>query len=252
MPLRRRLLYPAELRGRAIDQYRVHAAGGIWLDRFMRAWMLLGAAVGALVIAPAASGQGDEDALERTTLVDVMETGPTEVELDGDPAPERVASRKLGDFRFAPRVEDDCLGARRLGPVNEAVAIEAIKVRATQELPFVWTSGSRGATGRVAMFTLNRLSRPIETGCPKLDTLFAFPNAPGFRMPRARRGTQPGSFSATPRVVDGQLQIRTTEGLYRRRDAGCCPSFVRTTDWRFSRERDRFVRSRSRTRPSRG
>ena len=220
----------------------------------MRAWMLLTAVVGALVIAPAASGQGEGEAdeLERTTLVDVMETGPAEVELDGDPAPERVASRKLGDFRFAPRVEDDCLGARRLGPVNEAVAIEAIRVRATQPLPFLWTSGSRGASGRVAMFTLHRLTRPIETGCPSFDTLFAFPNAPGFRMPRARRGTQPGSWSASPRVVDGRLQIRTTEGLYRRRDAGCCPSYVRTTDWRFDRERDRFVRSRSRTRPTRG
>ena len=218
----------------------------------MRAWMLVGAALGVLVIAPVASGQGDDDALERTTLVDVMETGPADVELDGDAAPERVASRKLGEFRFAPRVEDDCFGARRLGPVNEAVAIEAIKVRATPGLPYLWTSGSRGASGRVAMFTLTRLDRLVESGCPRIRTLFAFPNAPGFRLPRPRRGTDPGSFSATPRVVDGQLQIRTTEGLYRRRDAGCCPSFVRTTDWRFDRERDRFVRSRSRTRSSRG
>jgi hypothetical protein len=221
----------------------------------MRAWMLVGAALGVLMIAPVASVQGGEDALERTTLVDVQETGPVEIELDGDPTPERVASRKIADFRFAPRLEDDCLGARRLGPVNEAVAIESVKVKGTDGLPLLFTSGSTGATGRVGHFRLHRLGPPQDArGCPTLRTLFAFPGDPRFRLPRARRGTAPGSFSASPRVVDGQLQIRTTEGLYRRRDAGCCRSFTRTTDWRYDRERDRYVRSRSRTRalPSRG
>ena len=213
----------------------------------MRAWMLVTAALGALLIAPVANGQ--DEGLERTTLVDVQQTGPAEVELDGDPAPERVASRKLAEFRFAPRLEDDCLGARRLGPVNEAVAIEAIKVRGTTGLPFLWTSGSTGATGRVGHFRLHRLGPAGNVkGCPPLRTLFAYPNAPGFRLPRARRGTSAGSFSASPRVAGGQLQIRTREGLYRRDDAGCCPSYVRTSDWAYDRERDRYVRTRSRTR----
>lgn len=214
----------------------------------MRAWMLAGAALGALMIAPVASGQGG-GGLERTTLVDVGETGPAEVELDGDAAPERVASRRLAEFRFAPRVEDDCLGARRLGPVSEAVAIEAIRVRSSSAPPFLWTSGSTGATGRIGHFRLHRLGPDADArGCPTLRTLFAFPGDPRFRLPRPRRGTDPGSFSASPRVVDGRLRIRTTEGLYRARDAGCCPSFVRTTDWRYDRERDRYLRSRSRTR----
>lgn len=212
----------------------------------MRAWMLVTAALGALLIVPIASGQ--DGGLERTTLVDVREEGPAEVELDGDPALERVASRKLSEFRYAPRLEDDCLGARRLGPVNEAVAIEAVKVRGTAALPFLWTSGSTGATGRVGHFRLHRLDRAADGGCPRLRTLFAYPNVPGFRLPRARRGTSAGSFSATPRVVNGQLRIRTTEGLYRDDDAGCCPSFVRTSDWAYDRERDRYVRTRSRTR----
>jgi hypothetical protein len=213
----------------------------------MRAWMLVMVALGALVVVPIASGQ--DGGLERTTLVDVGEEGPAEVELDGDPALERVASRKLAEFRYAPRLEDDCLGARRLGPVNESVAIETVKVRGAARLPFLWTSGSTGATGRVGHFRLHRLG-PVGNvkACPPLRTLFAFPNDPRFRLPRARRGTSPGSFSALPRVVNGQLQIRTTEGLYRRRDAGCCPSFMRTTDWRYDRERDRYVRSRPRTR----
>jgi len=215
--------------------------------------MLVGAVLGVALVAPAAS-TGQDDGLERTTLVDVRETGPAEVELDGDPAPERVASRKLAEFRYSPRIEDDCLGARRLGPVDESVAIESVKVRGTAGLPFLWTSGSTGATGRVGHFRLHRLTRPVETGCPTLDTLFAYPNAPGFRLPRARRGTSAGSFSASPRVVGGELRIRTVEGLYRDDDAGCCPSFTRTSDWAYDRERDRYVRTRSRTRrlPSRG
>ena len=234
--------------GGGTEQYRAHAGGRIWLDQRMRAWMLVGAALGALVIAPVASGQGGGD-LVRTPLVEVGQTGPAEIELDGDPALERVAARRLDEFRFAPRVEDDCLGARRLGPVNEAVAIEAIKVRTSAAPPLLWTSGSSGATGRVGHFRLHRLGPPPGVGgCPTLKTLFAFPGDPRFRLPRPPRGTDPGSFSARPRVVDGRLQIRTTEGLYRVRDAGCCPSFARTTDWRYDRERDRYVRARSRTR----
>lgn len=212
----------------------------------MRAWMLVGAVLGVLLVVPGARGQ--DEGLERTTLVDVQETGPAEIELDGDPAPERVASRKLAEFRYAPRIEDDCFGARRLGPVNESVAIESVNVRGTAGLPFLWTSGSTGATGRVGHFRLHRLDRAVDTGCPKLHTLFAYPNVPGFRLPRSRRGTAAGSFSASPRVVNGELRIRTVEGLYRRHDAGCCPSFVRTSDWAYDRERDRYVRTRSRTR----
>jgi hypothetical protein len=212
----------------------------------MRAWMLVGAVLTVLLVVPGASGQ--DGGLERTTLVDVGTTGPADVELDGDPAAERVASRKLAEFRYAPRLEDDCLGARRLGPVDESVAIESIKVRGTAGLPFVWTSGSTGATGRVGHFRLHRLGPAPASGCPALHTLFAYPNVPGFRLPRARRGTSAGSFSATPRVVGGELRIRTREGLYRDDDAGCCPSFVRTSDWAYDRERDRYVRTRSRTR----
>jgi hypothetical protein len=208
--------------------------------------MLFTVGVAALSVATTAAAQSGSG-LERTTLVDVQQSGPAEVQLDGDPAPERVAARKLDEFRFAPRVEDDCLGARRLGPVNEHVAIEAVKVRATAGLPFLWTSGSSGATARLGAFRLHRLGPETDArGCPRLRTLFAFPDR-AFPLPRPRRGTEAGSFSATPRVVRGRLEIRTIEGLYRRRDAGCCPSFTRTSDWRYDRERDRYVRTRSRT-----
>jgi hypothetical protein len=182
------------------------------------------------------------------TLVGPGETGPATVQLDTDPAPERVLVRRLGRFRFEPRLEDDCANTtirRRIGAVSDNVAIESVRALGATLL---WVSGSSGASGRVGDFRLHRLGPQADVlGCPGLRTLFAFPSA-GFRAGRAPRGTTVGSTNALLRRVDGRLTIRTVEGLYRAADAGCCPAFVRTTDWRYSRARDRFVKRTSRTR----
>jgi hypothetical protein len=210
------------------------------------------AALAALSTAAVASAQGT-GGLERKLLVGVQKTGPVEVQLDADPALERVASRKLDPFRFAPRVEDDCLGARRLGPVNDMVTIESVALKGAPGSILLFVTGSSGASGQVADFRLHRLGPQTNArGCPTLRTVFAFPDL-AFPLPRPRRGTEAGSFSAQVRFAGGEIRVRTTEGLYRPREAGCCPSFVRTTDWRMDRERDRYVPGRSRTvRASRG
>ena len=213
----------------------------------MPARMLVLMALGALALtAPTAGGQSG--GLDRKTLVDVQEEGPAEIQLDQDAPLERVSSRKLEEFRYAPRIEDECAGAKSLGPVNENVAIETVNLRGAQIPPLLFTSGSSGATGRAGHFRMHSFGPPNDArGCSRLRTLFAYPSTK-FPLPRPRRGTEAGSFSASPRAVGGEIQIRTVEGLYRRRDGGCCPSFLRTSDWRLNPETFRYQRIRSRTR----
>jgi hypothetical protein len=207
--------------------------------------LLLAVLAAALLGAGTAAAQGG---LSRTVLVEAFETGPAEVELDGDPAPERVAVRQVSELRWSPRLEDDCPGVgtvrRRLGPTNDAVAIEAIE---HDGVTMLFTSGSTGAAGRSGDFRLHRLGPETDArGCARLRTLFAYPTR-SFRLPRPRRGTSPGSFSARIVVSRGRLTVRTYEGLYRRSDPGCCPSYLRTSDWRLNRRKDRFTLRRSRT-----
>jgi hypothetical protein len=212
----------------------------------MKARVLVVLGLAALLIAADARGQSG-GRLDIRPLVETHETGPTDVQLDADAAPERVVSRKLDEFRFVPRVEDDCLGARRIGPVNDNVAIDAVSMRGSATPALLWVSGSSGASGRVGDFRLHRLGPQTDgRGCPTLRTVFAFPD-PKFALPRPRRGTDAGSFSAQLRFDAGAIAVRTFEGLYRANDGGCCPSFLRTSDWRFDPQRDRYVRTRSRT-----
>jgi hypothetical protein len=112
----------------------------------------------------------------------------------------------------------------------------------------VFASGSDGASGRVGDYAIAGIGPTLDgAGCPQRRFLFRYPH-PDFPLPREPRGLDTGSYSATLRSVRGRLQVRTVEGLYSRRDAGCCPSYTRTSEWRLEASGARFVRVQSRLR----
>ena len=116
---------------------------------------------------------------------------------------------------------------------------------------------SAAATGRNGAAVLVRLPAGTpENPCPALRTLFRLPNlgAGPWRLPRGPRGTYAGSFSVLPRDLRADLpgeELVVRVGRYRRTDAGCCPSYVQTTSWRYDAVTDRFIRYRTTTRRTR-
>jgi hypothetical protein len=184
--------------------------------------------------------------LQRDVLIDIEQTGPVDVDLDGDGQMEQLTSVLQEDgFLHVPFLKFAC-GERRLGPRNERLAIEAVRVSGATGPPLIFVSGSSGASGRIQSAYVHRLLAPTAPGaCPTLQTVFRFPHV-GTRTPKPPRGTEAGSFSTSPREVDGRVWMRTIEGLYRREDPGCCPSYVRTIDWR--PHGSGFVRARTRVR----
>jgi hypothetical protein len=188
--------------------------------------IVLAAVLLLLAAAPAAAK------LQKDVLIDIDQTGPVDVDLDSDGAAERLSSRLLEDgFLHVPMLQYAC-GERRLGPRNERVVIELDRIAGSTAAPLVVTYGSSGASGRIQTTWAARLLAPARPGaCPTLQTVFRFPDR-RTRMPRPPRGTEPGSFSSATREVNGRIWFRSVEGLYRRDDAGCCPSYTRTIDWR--------------------
>ena len=207
-----------------------------------RLLLLVSLCVAALLVVPGSAMA----ALDRSVVLDIDEEGPANVDLDADGSFEQVTSALQSDgFLRVPRLQYAC-GTRVLGPRNERIAIETLRPGNSTAAPLLGVFGSSGASGRIQSAWVHRLVPAAVAGeCPRLVTVFRFPHRTT-RTPRPPRGTSPGSFSTAAREVGGQVWFRTTEGLYRASDAGCCPSYVRTIDWK--PRGDRYVRAKTRVR----
>jgi hypothetical protein len=188
--------------------------------------VLISVALCLCFAAPAAA------ALERTLLLDIDETGPVDVDLDGDGAIEQVSAPAMEDgFLHVPTLKYAC-GERAIGRAQERNAIELLSVPGGTDAPLLAVFGSSGASGRLQSAAAHRLLEPATPGaCPELKTVFRFPHRTA-RTPRPPRGTRRGSTSTAALAREGRVWFRTIEGLYRRSDSGCCPRFTRTTLWR--------------------
>ena len=171
-------------------------------------------------------------ALDRDVLVDIDETGPARVDLDGDGNVEEVTNRKLEDgFMHLPTLHYAC-GEKAIGPEQERNAIELLRVPDGNDPPLLAVFGSSGASGRLQTAWAHRLLEPATAGaCPELQTAFRFPHR-DHRTRRAPRGTRRGSTSTAALERNGRVWFRTLEGYYGRSSSGCCPRLVRTTLWK--------------------
>jgi hypothetical protein len=187
--------------------------------------------------------------------------------LDSDPAPERVIARQLcesldgnvilpqptcGEGQLSRRrieIEDRCNGQ----PVQHVISsaqddVSRLRVKeadgATAQ-PEVFFDLRSGATGRAGDIRVVRLD-DVAGGCSTARTLFRYPSrATQGRIPRRRGAAGRDSFSVSLRELRkryGGREAQVIETYVDRDDAFCCPSFRRTSRYRFARSRDAYVR----------
>ena len=184
--------------------------------------------------------------------------------LDSDPELERVVAEEVCLREGAPRgpapcakdefparrmvLEDTCQGmptrhvlSRVQDTVERFRIAEIDGLRRRPEIFFLMRSG---ASGRVAYARLYRYVRRRGQTCPEPSRLFAFPSR-GTLGP-IPRGAE-GRAGSDVRVGDYSRRFRgkepeVIETYVDRNDAFCCPSFRRTSYFRFSRRRGTYVR----------
>jgi len=157
-------------------------------------------------------------------------------------------SRADGVFRtFVVEVADPCSAgggarvltlSREMEYVSIGRIIDADRDGRARELAFEVRAGAsaRGVQAKIVSF------RAGADGCVAVRrTLFSYPRADS--IGRRPRGTsfstgslRIGNFS---RRYAG-LELRTIESYARAGDPGCCPTWERTTYWRFDTGRDRY------------
>lgn len=215
----------------------------------------------ALGAAPA-SAQGPKDPLAQ----------PIVTNLDGDPEPETLLARELsclregdevpppcqeGDVRqLMPTIRDTCNGqpvdhdlfptGRRDVVVEFILHARVLDVDGDPARPEVFVQGIAGASGRAGRAVLVRMT-DVPGACPQPRTLFTHPDrAFDGRPPRGTYMALGGVTIRNYRRRYPGRELRLRIPVYRRRDAGCCPSMRKTIFFRYDRRRDIYRRYRSR------
>ena len=190
---------------------------------------------------------------------------PLRADLDGDGTDETVRVRETACFdaegtspppcsraddvfrTFVVQVVDSCAAgagervltlSREMEYVSIGRVIDADRDGRARELAFEVRAGAsaRGVQAKIVSFKAG------AGGCVAVRrTLFSYPRADS--IGRRPRGT---SFSTGSLRIGNfstryaGLELRTIESYVRGRDPGCCPTWERTSYWRFDTARDRY------------
>jgi hypothetical protein len=186
---------------------------------------------------------------------------PLLADLDGDGSDETVRARETACFdaeaahpppctrddlrTLVIEVADSCeVGpvaltlSREMEYVSIGRIIDADRDGEARELAFEVRAGAaaRAAQAKIVSF------RAGAGGCVAVRrTLFSYPR-PG-TIGRRPRGASFSSGSLQVRNFSSRypgLELRTIESYARGNDPGCCPTWQRTTYWRFDTARDRY------------
>ena len=219
----------------------------------MRLLLTLVLAAAAGLCATALAANRPTQPLDRPLAADLDADGANETvrvretacfNADGETPPPCPASDDV--FRtLVIEVADTCaVGERVLTLSREMEAVSLGRILdadgdgQARELAFEVRAGAatRGVQAKIVSF------KPGPDGCVAVRrTLFSYPRNDSVG-PRPR-----GGFFSTGslRIKDftkrfGGLELRTHESYARGSDPGCCPTWERTTYWRFDRANDRY------------
>ena len=210
------------------------------------------AAVACLGVSAAAADRPSQP-LDRPLLADLDADGSTETvraretacfDAEGESPP--PCSRADSVFRtFVVEVADTCAGgartltlSREMEYVSLARIIDADRDGRARELAFEVRAGAsaRGVQAKIVAF------RPGADGCVAVRrTLFSYPRADS--VGRRPQGSSFATGSLQIRDFTkryGGLELRTIESYARGTDPGCCPTWERTSYWRFDKAKDRY------------
>jgi hypothetical protein len=189
---------------------------------------------------------------------------PLLADLDGDGANETVRARETACFNadgespppcstadsvfrtFVVEVVDSCGGggeraialSREMEFVSIARVIDAARDGQARELAFEVRAGAsgRGVQAKIVAF------KPGPDGCVAVRrTLFSYPRADS--IGRRPKGSSFASGSLQIKDFTKRypgLELRTIESYARGNDPGCCPTYERTSLWRFDQAGDRY------------
>ena len=200
---------------------------------------------------------------------------PRRANLDSDPELERVLPQQVceatdgsihlpqpscaGDqfSRLRIVIEDVCAGEphlRTISTIQDYVDdLRVTELDGRADRPEIFFTIRSGATGRGGEMRVVRYGESGGT-CPGVHGLFRFPTKSTLgRIPRGAVGRV--NFYAFPYELRKRFpgkELRLVETYVDRNDSFCCPSFRRVTLFRFDRDRDRYVRYRTRVRRIRG
>lgn len=195
---------------------------------------------------------------------------PRAINLDGDPEPEAIVDRDVTCYRDGRQqpppcgqdeareaqvtIVDSCAGAAQTFDLfrmtrNTVTKARVLEADGDPSRPELLVDGRSGATGRIGEVALVRLDGGGAT-CAKPRFLFRHP---GLRT-RTRK-PHGAKYAATGFVTvrdfrkryAGQ-ELRLDQPWYRASDFGCCPSWISSRYYRYSRGNDRYVPYRSKIR----
>jgi hypothetical protein len=189
-------------------------------------------------------------------------------QMDADPSPEQVKAVEIPDpsdptnhdaSRVAVDVLDDCPSGptdqRIAGPEEALVTLRlvAADTRPGKEAFVDMRSGASGRSGELRLVSL-RQAPAGSSVCAVPHDDFRYLSTRPTRHPRGADAL--ADFELTIRNYSRRFkgrELRLLEGWATPSDALCCPSFEKTTFYRYDAKRDRYVRYASKlTRNARG
>lgn len=192
---------------------------------------------------------------------------PLSADLDGDGESEVVRARETACFgpdgeepppcssnvdlrTLLVEVVDPCAGGERVLKLSREMEyvsigelVDADRDGKPRELVFELRAGAaaRGVQAKIVAF------RAGADGCVARKTLFSYPTAA--TIGSRPKGTSFSSGSILLRDFSKRFsgrELRTLESYARATDAGCCPSYNRTTFWHYVKARSRYEPFRTR------
>ena len=175
---------------------------------------------------------------------------PLVADLDGDGVEETVRGHRGGPLALRVDLVDACAGGRRMTRLSRvmygasfAKIVDADNDGVARELAFELRAGAsgRGVQAKVLRF------RAGDGGCAAVRKMFSYPQrATMGPLPKGAASFNTAEFAMRDfaRGIDG-LELRTIEKYQAANEAGCCPSYQRTTFWRLNAARNGYRRHRT-------
>jgi hypothetical protein len=177
-------------------------------------------------------------------------------DLDGDSDLEEVEAYRIdvegAEDRFDQtgiRVKDTCGGqlvSRKIAGPQDNLVFMRLKPLDTRNGSEVFLDMRSGASGRLGEARVVAWRKDVS-GCRRARSLFTYKSDRPTRSPSGAT-REVSFFNLRAKALSTRFrgtELRLVEQFLKRGEPGCCGSIRKTTLWRYSRPKDRYVRYRT-------